>query len=166
MDVPRRKLCPFESIFRLVRTLWFLCPVCMSFVYKRVFDSARSPRNVPLTHLHRPGILTSIWQTCSYTLNPSARRSLHLPVSLSLVHLSVRSPVGPSVCLQKVEALESSAKRFEDLEFRQLERESGLEEEKETLSRLLLQEKTEYQRSVARRKVRDHAYMLNICNIG
>ncbi|XP_043094498.1 pleckstrin homology-like domain family B member 1 isoform X14 [Puntigrus tetrazona] len=53
---------------------------------------------------------------------------------------------------RKVEALESATKRFEDLEFRQLERESGIEEEKETVSRQLLQEKAEYHRSVAKRK--------------
>ncbi|KAK7173122.1 hypothetical protein R3I93_003060 [Phoxinus phoxinus] len=53
---------------------------------------------------------------------------------------------------KKVEALESATKRFEDLEFRQLERESGIEEEKETVSRQLLQEKAEYHRSVAKRK--------------
>ncbi|XP_046876992.1 pleckstrin homology-like domain family B member 1 isoform X7 [Hypomesus transpacificus] len=50
------------------------------------------------------------------------------------------------------DALESGTKQFEDLEFRQLERESGLEEEKETLSRQLLQERAEYYRSVAKRK--------------
>ncbi|MCI4394415.1 hypothetical protein PGIGA_G00168410 [Pangasianodon gigas] len=54
--------------------------------------------------------------------------------------------------VRKAEALESGSKRFEDLEFRQLERESSLEEEKETVSRQLLQEKAEYQRSVAKRK--------------
>uniref|UniRef100_A0A673L2H1 Pleckstrin homology-like domain family B member 1 n=1 Tax=Sinocyclocheilus rhinocerous TaxID=307959 RepID=A0A673L2H1_9TELE len=54
---------------------------------------------------------------------------------------------------KKVEALESATKRFEDLEFRQLERESGIEEKKETVSRQLLQEKAEYHRSVAKRKV-------------
>ncbi len=52
-----------------------------------------------------------------------------------------------------MDALELSTKRFEDLEFRQLERESGIEEEKETVSRQLLQEKAEYHRSVAKRKV-------------
>lgn len=65
------------------------------------------------------------------------------------VHVSALSPF----CLQKAEALESGSKRFEDLEFRQLERESSLEEEKETVSRQLLQEKAEYQRSMAKRKV-------------
>ncbi|KTF80495.1 hypothetical protein cypCar_00009310 [Cyprinus carpio] len=54
---------------------------------------------------------------------------------------------------RKVEALESATKRFEDLEFRQLERESGIEEEKETVSRQLLQEKAEYFRTVTKRKV-------------
>uniref|UniRef100_A0A8C2A2V8 Pleckstrin homology-like domain family B member 1 n=1 Tax=Cyprinus carpio TaxID=7962 RepID=A0A8C2A2V8_CYPCA len=53
---------------------------------------------------------------------------------------------------RKVEALESATKRFEDLEFRQLERESGIEEEKETVSRQLLQEKAEYFRTVTKRK--------------
>uniref|UniRef100_A0A8C2A3Y7 Pleckstrin homology-like domain family B member 1 n=1 Tax=Cyprinus carpio TaxID=7962 RepID=A0A8C2A3Y7_CYPCA len=53
---------------------------------------------------------------------------------------------------KKVEALESATKRFEDLEFRQLERESGIEEEKETVSRQLLQEKAEYFRTVTKRK--------------
>uniref|UniRef100_A0A8C1IA59 Pleckstrin homology-like domain family B member 1 n=1 Tax=Cyprinus carpio TaxID=7962 RepID=A0A8C1IA59_CYPCA len=53
---------------------------------------------------------------------------------------------------EKVEALESATKRFEDLEFRQLERESGIEEEKEMVSRQLLQEKAEYFRTVTKRK--------------
>ncbi|XP_062340970.1 pleckstrin homology-like domain family B member 1 isoform X9 [Osmerus eperlanus] len=53
---------------------------------------------------------------------------------------------------KEADALESGTKQFEDLEFRQLERESGLEEEKETLSRQLLQERAEYHRSVAKRK--------------
>ncbi|XP_076867938.1 pleckstrin homology-like domain family B member 1 isoform X14 [Brachyhypopomus gauderio] len=53
---------------------------------------------------------------------------------------------------RKTEALESASKRYEDLEFRQLERESSLEEEKEALCRQLLHDRAEYQRSVARRK--------------
>uniref|UniRef100_A0A4W5Q6J2 Pleckstrin homology-like domain family B member 1 n=1 Tax=Hucho hucho TaxID=62062 RepID=A0A4W5Q6J2_9TELE len=53
---------------------------------------------------------------------------------------------------KEAEALEVGTKQFEDLEFRQLERESGLEEEKETLSRQLLLERAEYHRSVAKRK--------------
>uniref|UniRef100_A0AAY4E1D8 Pleckstrin homology-like domain family B member 1 n=1 Tax=Denticeps clupeoides TaxID=299321 RepID=A0AAY4E1D8_9TELE len=53
---------------------------------------------------------------------------------------------------KKAEALELATKRFEDLEFHQLERESGLEEEKETASRQLLHEKADYHRSVAKRK--------------
>ncbi|XP_023824593.1 pleckstrin homology-like domain family B member 1 isoform X8 [Salvelinus sp. IW2-2015] len=53
---------------------------------------------------------------------------------------------------REAEALEVGTKQFEDLEFRQLERESGLEEEKETLSRQLLLERAEYHRSVAKRK--------------
>uniref|UniRef100_A0A8C8LLK6 PH domain-containing protein n=1 Tax=Oncorhynchus tshawytscha TaxID=74940 RepID=A0A8C8LLK6_ONCTS len=53
---------------------------------------------------------------------------------------------------KEADALEVGTKQFEDLEFRQLERESGLEEEKETLSRQLLLERAEYHRSVAKRK--------------
>eukprot|EP00063_Salmo_salar_P076441 XP_014051276.1 PREDICTED: pleckstrin homology-like domain family B member 1 isoform X5 [Salmo salar] len=53
---------------------------------------------------------------------------------------------------KEAEALEVGTKQFEDLEFRQLERESRLEEEKETLSRQLLLERAEYHRSVAKRK--------------
>ncbi|XP_071024515.1 pleckstrin homology-like domain family B member 1 isoform X8 [Oncorhynchus clarkii lewisi] len=53
---------------------------------------------------------------------------------------------------KETDALEVGTKQFEDLEFRQLERESGLEEEKETLSRQLLLERAEYHRSVAKRK--------------
>ncbi|XP_071024513.1 pleckstrin homology-like domain family B member 1 isoform X6 [Oncorhynchus clarkii lewisi] len=53
---------------------------------------------------------------------------------------------------RETDALEVGTKQFEDLEFRQLERESGLEEEKETLSRQLLLERAEYHRSVAKRK--------------
>ncbi|XP_072525514.1 pleckstrin homology-like domain family B member 1 isoform X2 [Salminus brasiliensis] len=67
---------------------------------------------------------------------------------------------------RKAEALESGSKRFEDLEFRQLERESSLEEEKETLSRQLLQEKAEYQRSVAKRKEKMAALEIQANQLG
>ncbi|KAI4890579.1 hypothetical protein NFI96_016200 [Prochilodus magdalenae] len=67
---------------------------------------------------------------------------------------------------RKAEALESSSKRFEDLEFRQLERESSLEEEKETLTRQLLQEKAEYQRSVAKRKEKMAALEIQANQLG
>ncbi|KAF7644888.1 hypothetical protein LDENG_00214070 [Lucifuga dentata] len=50
------------------------------------------------------------------------------------------------------EALEAGTKKFEDLEFQQLERESSLEEERETISQQLLQEREEYHSSVATRK--------------
>ncbi|KAK2912297.1 hypothetical protein Q8A73_006410 [Channa argus] len=50
------------------------------------------------------------------------------------------------------EALEAGTKRFEDLEFQQLERESSLEEDRETISQELLQERAQYQSSVAKRK--------------
>ena len=52
--------------------------------------------------------------------------------------------------------LEAGTKKFEDLEFQQLERESSLEEERETMSQQLLQERAEYHSSVAKRKVRRH----------
>ncbi|XDV20849.1 hypothetical protein PO909_026068 [Leuciscus waleckii] len=67
---------------------------------------------------------------------------------------------------RKVEALESATKRFEDLEFRQLERESGIEEEKETVSRQLLQEKAEYHRSVAKRKEKMAALEIHANQLG
>uniref|UniRef100_A0A3Q3K529 Pleckstrin homology-like domain family B member 1 n=1 Tax=Monopterus albus TaxID=43700 RepID=A0A3Q3K529_MONAL len=54
------------------------------------------------------------------------------------------------------EALEAGTKKFEDLEFQQLERESSLEEERETISQQLLQERAEYHSIVAKRKVRKH----------
>ncbi|GCB71710.1 hypothetical protein scyTo_0001672, partial [Scyliorhinus torazame] len=53
---------------------------------------------------------------------------------------------------REAETLESEAKLFEDLEFQQLEKESRLEEERETVSHRLLQDKAEYQRSTMRRK--------------
>lgn len=55
---------------------------------------------------------------------------------------------------QDGEALEAGTKKFEDLEFQQLERESSLEEERETMSQQLLQERAEYHSSLAKRKVR------------
>lgn len=55
---------------------------------------------------------------------------------------------------QDGEALEAGTKKFEDLEFQQLERESSLEEERETMSQQLLLERAEYHGSVAKRKVR------------
>lgn len=59
------------------------------------------------------------------------------------------------VCVggQEGEALEAATKQFEDLEFQQLEKESSLEEERETVSQQLLHQRAEYHRSVARRKV-------------
>lgn len=50
--------------------------------------------------------------------------------------------------------MDAGTKKFEDLEFQQLERESSLEEERETISQQLLQERAEYHSSVAKRKVR------------
>lgn len=55
---------------------------------------------------------------------------------------------------QDGEVLEAATKKFEDLEFQQLERESSLEEERETISQQLLQERAQYHSSVAKRKVR------------
>nr|XP_038023541.1 pleckstrin homology-like domain family B member 1 isoform X11 [Anas platyrhynchos] len=55
---------------------------------------------------------------------------------------------------REAEALETETKLFEDLEFQQLERESRLEEERETRSQQLLQSRAEYHRSIAHRKDR------------
>ncbi|XP_056095611.1 pleckstrin homology-like domain family B member 2 isoform X5 [Rhinichthys klamathensis goyatoka] len=56
--------------------------------------------------------------------------------------------------LLDTEALEAETKRFEDLEFQQLEKESRQDEEKETQTQQLLREIAEYQRSVVTRKER------------
>ncbi|KAL4647523.1 pleckstrin homology-like domain family B member 1 isoform X3 [Arapaima gigas] len=53
---------------------------------------------------------------------------------------------------KKTELLESGSKRFEDLEFQQLEKESSLEEERETLGQKLLQEQAGHQKSLMHRK--------------
>ncbi|CAL8372573.1 unnamed protein product, partial [Gadus morhua 'NCC'] len=50
------------------------------------------------------------------------------------------------------EVLEASSKRFEDLEFQQLEKESSLEEERELVGQQLLHERADFHRSSARRK--------------
>ncbi|KAJ3610997.1 hypothetical protein NHX12_021013 [Muraenolepis orangiensis] len=52
------------------------------------------------------------------------------------------------------EALEAETKRFEDLEFQQLETESRQDEEKENHARNILREVAQYQRSVVTRKER------------
>ncbi|XP_053547303.1 pleckstrin homology-like domain family B member 1 isoform X19 [Bombina bombina] len=52
------------------------------------------------------------------------------------------------------EHLESQMKLFEDLEFQQLEKESRLEEERDTTSHQLLQSKGDFQRSMGHRKER------------
>lgn len=49
--------------------------------------------------------------------------------------------------------LETEMKRFEDLEFQQLEKESSQAEEKETQIQQLLREIAEYQHSLVTRKV-------------
>ncbi|XP_026861140.2 pleckstrin homology-like domain family B member 2 isoform X4 [Electrophorus electricus] len=53
---------------------------------------------------------------------------------------------------EDTEALEMESKRFEDLEFQQLERESHQDEEKETQTQQILRDITEYQRSTVNRK--------------
>ncbi|XP_045064120.1 pleckstrin homology-like domain family B member 2 isoform X1 [Coregonus clupeaformis] len=55
---------------------------------------------------------------------------------------------------QDVEVLEAERKRFDDLEFQQLERESRQEEEKEDQTQQLLREIADYQRSTVTRKER------------
>ncbi|XP_062391786.1 pleckstrin homology-like domain family B member 1 [Sardina pilchardus] len=52
------------------------------------------------------------------------------------------------------EVLDVEVKRFEDLEFQQLERESGQDEERDTRTQQLLRETAEYQRSTVTRKER------------
>lgn len=49
--------------------------------------------------------------------------------------------------------MEIETKRYEDLEFQQLEKESRQDEEKETQTQHLLREIAEYQRSLINRKV-------------
>lgn len=58
------------------------------------------------------------------------------------------------VACQDCEALETETKRFEDLEFQQLECESRQDEEKETHTQQLLRDIADYQRSTVTRKVR------------
>ncbi|XP_078265435.1 pleckstrin homology-like domain family B member 1 isoform X3 [Rhinoraja longicauda] len=50
------------------------------------------------------------------------------------------------------EQLDADVRRYDDLEFQQLEQESRLEEEKETISKQLLGEVAEYQQSIATRE--------------
>ncbi|XP_018598382.2 pleckstrin homology-like domain family B member 1 isoform X2 [Scleropages formosus] len=67
---------------------------------------------------------------------------------------------------KKAELLESGTKRFEDLEFQQLEKESSLEEERETLGQKLLQEQTVYQKSLACRKEKVAALETQVVQLG
>ncbi|XP_048015660.1 pleckstrin homology-like domain family B member 1 isoform X10 [Megalobrama amblycephala] len=53
---------------------------------------------------------------------------------------------------REAETLEAATKQFEDLEFQQLEKESSLEEERETISQQLLQDRAQYHSSVTKRK--------------
>uniref|UniRef100_H3AD55 PH domain-containing protein n=1 Tax=Latimeria chalumnae TaxID=7897 RepID=H3AD55_LATCH len=55
---------------------------------------------------------------------------------------------------KSAEALEVAVKAFEDLEFQHLEKESSMEEERETLLRQISSEIAEHQQTVARRKER------------
>ncbi|CAB1340887.1 unnamed protein product, partial [Coregonus sp. 'balchen'] len=57
---------------------------------------------------------------------------------------------------QKTPVLEAETKRFEDLEFQQLERESRHDEEEETNTQHLLREIADYQRSSVTRKEKDN----------
>lgn len=54
---------------------------------------------------------------------------------------------------QDCELLETETKRFEDLEFQQLEKESRQDEEKETHTQQLLRDIADFQRSTITRKV-------------
>ncbi|XP_026081959.1 pleckstrin homology-like domain family B member 1 isoform X6 [Carassius auratus] len=53
---------------------------------------------------------------------------------------------------REAETLEAATKQFEDLEFQQLEKESSLEEERETISQQLLQDRAQYHSSITKRK--------------
>jgi len=57
------------------------------------------------------------------------------------------------VYVQDCEVLDAESKRFEDLEFQQLEKESRQDEEKETNTQHLLREIADFQRSSVSRKV-------------
>uniref|UniRef100_A0A1A8QB73 Pleckstrin homology-like domain family B member 1 n=1 Tax=Nothobranchius rachovii TaxID=451742 RepID=A0A1A8QB73_9TELE len=67
---------------------------------------------------------------------------------------------------KKAEALECGTKRFEELEFCQLEEESGLEEKKEAQCFQLLQERAEYHCSVAERKEKMAALDAQVKQLG
>lgn len=64
------------------------------------------------------------------------------------------------------DVLDAETKKFEDLEFQQLEQESSLEEERETRSQQLLQERAEYHGSVARRKEKLSALEAQAAQLG
>ncbi|NXT74398.1 PHLB1 protein, partial [Zapornia atra] len=66
---------------------------------------------------------------------------------------------------KEAEVLETEATLFEDLEFQQLERESRLEEERETRGQQLLQSRAECHRSIARRKERVAALDAQVAQI-
>ncbi|KAF7205838.1 pleckstrin homology-like domain family B member 1 isoform X3 [Nothobranchius furzeri] len=67
---------------------------------------------------------------------------------------------------RKADALECGTKRFEELEFCQLEEESGLEEKKEAQRFQLLQERAEYHCSVAERKEKMAALDAQVKQLG
>uniref|UniRef100_A0A1A8BJ33 Pleckstrin homology-like domain, family B, member 1a n=1 Tax=Nothobranchius kadleci TaxID=1051664 RepID=A0A1A8BJ33_NOTKA len=67
---------------------------------------------------------------------------------------------------KKADALECGTKRFEELEFCQLEEESGLEEKKEAQRFQLLQERAEYHCSVAERKEKMAALDAQVKQLG
>uniref|UniRef100_A0A672R8J1 Pleckstrin homology like domain family B member 1 n=1 Tax=Sinocyclocheilus grahami TaxID=75366 RepID=A0A672R8J1_SINGR len=53
---------------------------------------------------------------------------------------------------REAETIEAATKQFEDLEFQQLEKESSLEEERETITQQLLQDRAQYHSSITKRK--------------
>ncbi|XP_066518631.1 pleckstrin homology-like domain family B member 1 isoform X2 [Hoplias malabaricus] len=67
---------------------------------------------------------------------------------------------------REAETLEAETKTFEDLEFQQLEKESSLEEERETISQQLLQERAQYQSCVNKRKEKVSALENQACQLG
>ncbi|KPP64138.1 pleckstrin-like domain family B member 2-like, partial [Scleropages formosus] len=66
----------------------------------------------------------------------------------------------PGATVQDAEALEVEIKRFEDMEFQQLERQSRQDDEKETQTQQLLRDIAEYQRTTVTRKVHERVQAL------
>lgn len=92
---------------------------------------------------------------------------MYVQLSLRCIHAILRLtclPVHYFLCVfvfQDCEVLDAESKRFEDLEFQQLEKESRQDEEKETHTQQLLREIADFQRSTVTRKV--STVCLSVC---